>query len=246
MRYTTYTYRIGLILLSYLALMTASAQDERGLTRGGNKQFNKGQYSDAEASYRKALEKKNNFQEADFNLGDAVYQQKRYEEAVKQFTLTSKTMTDAGNRAAAYHNLGNSYVENKDYPKAIDAYQNALRLRPQDRDTKYNLAYANAMMKQQNQDKKNNKDNKNKQNQDKKDQPQDPKDQDKKDQDKPGQGDPKDNKDKPEPKRGNRQELSKEQAEKLLQALKAEEQKAQEKMQKKTAKPADTKILKDW
>src|SRR5258706_11305267 len=83
----------------------STAPDKRE-TRNGNKQFDKGVYTDAEASYKKALDKKNNMPEATFNLGDAVYQQKRYDEAAKQFQLSGQTNIDKSVKAKSYHNLG--------------------------------------------------------------------------------------------------------------------------------------------
>ncbi len=232
------------LLTTHYSLLT-TAQEERSLTREGNKQFEKQKYSDAEASYKKALEKKNNFPEAIFNLGDAMYKQGRYDDAAKQFQLAAKMLPDSILKARSFHNLGNCSMEKKEYEEAVKAYKQALKLNPADKDTKYNLAYANAKLrdKQQNkQDQKNQ--NQNQQNKD------DKKDQDKKDQDKKDQKEGKDKEGKGDQdqkqKKGNGKELSKEQAEKLLEALKAEEQKTQEKMQKKMAKPQDVKIEKDW
>jgi tetratricopeptide (TPR) repeat protein len=234
--------------------LSINAQEERGLTRDGNKLFNKQKYADAEAAYKKALEKKNNFPEAIFNLGDAMYKQERYDDAIAQYELAAKTLTDPKLKAQVYHNNGNCQLEKKEWEKAVDAYKQALKLNPNDKDTRYNLAYANEKLREKQKQDQQNKNNKNDK-KDNKDQKKDQKDQDKKDdkgndkkddkgqkdKDKEGQGD----KDK-QKKQGEQPKLSKEQAEKLLEALKAEEQKAQDKMQKKTAKPVDVKVEKDW
>ncbi len=243
------------VMLFALVALSASAQEERGLTRDGNKLFTKGKYADAEAAYKKALEKKNNFPEAVFNLGDAIYKQKRYDDAIAQFEQFAKTAKDPKQKAQAYHNLGNAQLDKEEYQKAVDAYKQALKLNPEDRDTRYNMAYANVKLRQQQQQNQQNKNNK----KDNKDQNKDKKDQDKKDQQNKGDKDKKDNKDqkdkdqqgkgdkdKPQPKPGQEPKLTKEQAEKLLEALKAEEQKAQDKMQKKAAKPVEVQIEKDW
>ena len=225
-------------LMSNVSIL--SAQEERGLAREGNKYFDKQKYADAEASYKKALEKKSNFSEAIFNLGDAMYKQGRYDDAAKQFELAAKLLTDTALKAKCFHNIGNCSMEKKEYEDAVKAYKQALKFNPADKDTKYNLAYANAKLK----DKQQNKPDQNKQNKDNK-QDQDKKDQQNKDkQNKDQRG--KDEKGDQKEKKGTGKELSKEQAEKLLQALKAEEQKTQEKMQKKMVKPQDVKLDKDW
>jgi Ca-activated chloride channel family protein len=227
--FVTLALRILLVSCLMSSVSCLSAQEERSLAREGNKYFDKQKYADAEASYKKAIEKKSNFPEAIFNLGDAMYKQGRYDDAAKQFEMAAKLLTDTALKARSYHNLGNCSMEKKEYEDAIKAYKQALRLNPSDRDTKYNLAYANAKLK----DKQQNKPDQKKQDQDKKDKQK--KDQQNKDE----KGDQKE-------KKGTGKELSKEQAEKLLEALKAEEQKTQEKMQKKTVKPQDAKLEKDW
>ncbi len=221
---------------------------EKAETRTGNKQFNKGDYADAEVSYKKALDKKNNMPEATFNLGDAVYQQKRYEEAAKQFQLSAQTNTDGTVKAKAFHNLGNTHLSQQKWEDAVKAYKQALKQNPNDKDTKYNLAYANAKLKEQQQsgggqDNKNNKEKK----EDKKDQQQnqDKKegDKDKKDQQ---QADNQKQKSEQDKQQGQQPKLSKEEAEKMLQALQNEEQKTNQKMQQKQVKAAAVKIEKDW
>jgi Ca-activated chloride channel family protein len=152
--------------------------------------------------------------------------------------MASKLLTDTGLKARSLHNLGNCSMEKKEYEDAVKAYKQALRLNPADKDTKYNLAYANAKLK----DKQQNKPDQNKQNKDNK-QDQDKKDQQNKDQQKKDQQGKDDKGDQKDKKGGG---MSKEQTEKLLQALKAEEQKTQEKMQKKMVKPQDVKLEKDW
>ncbi len=249
---TVIKFIVTCFTLGCLSLTTLWAQSENALTRSGNKDFKKGNYSDAEVNYRKALEKKNNMPEATFNLGDAVYQQKRFDEAAKQFQLSAQTSTDPIVKAKAYHNLGNTHMAEQKYEDAIKAYKQSLKANPKDTDTKYNLAYANSMLQQQqqqqnekdkNKDNKNNKDDKQQQNKPQDDKNKDQQQNDNKDQQ--AKGDEKD-KDQQQKQQDQQPKLSKEEAEKLLQALQNEEQKANQKMQKANAKPVDGKVEKDW
>jgi tetratricopeptide (TPR) repeat protein len=231
-------------LSAFAQLNSLSTSPDKKETRNGNKQFDKGIYTDAEASYKKALDKKNNMPEATFNLGDAVYEQKRYDEAAKQFQLSAQTNTDKNVKAKAFHNLGNTFLEQQKWEDAVKAYKEALKQNPKDADTKYNLAYANAMLiQQQNQDKQN------KDKKDKKDKKDDKKEQNKddknKDKDKDQQSKNQDKKDE-QKKQGQQPKLSKEEAEKMLQALQGEEQKTNQKMQQKQMKVVNVKIEKDW
>jgi Ca-activated chloride channel homolog len=229
------------------AQIVPSTQPERTDTRTGNKQFQKENYTDAEADYKKALDKKNNMPEATFNLGDAVYEQKRYDEAIKQFQLSAQNNPDTLVKAKAYHNIGNTYLAQRKWDDAIKSYKQALRFNPKDNDTKYNLAYANSMIvKEKNDQKKNDqkKDNKDKKD-DKKDQQQQRPDQPEQ---KPGdQNQGKGDQKNQQQKQGSAQaKLSKEDAEKLLQALQNEEQKTNQKVQQKQVRPVNAKIQKDW
>ena len=72
---------------SQLPFTTAPEKTE---TRNGNKQFDKGNYTDAEANYKKAFDKKNNMPEATFNLGDAVYEQKDMTKRQNNFSFQGK------------------------------------------------------------------------------------------------------------------------------------------------------------
>jgi tetratricopeptide (TPR) repeat protein len=227
---------------------TIFAQSEKTLTREGNSYFKKEKFEDAEVCYRKALEKKKNMPEALFNLGDAVYEQKRYEEAAKQFEMSASATADKKIKAKALHNLGNSYLSQRKFKEAANAFKAALKLNPKDEDTRYNLAYANAMLQQQqqNQQNQNNKEQQNQQDKNEQQQPQQNKKNDHNDQQNNNQNQQQaDNKD--ENKQQSQQpKLSKQDAEKLLQALQNEEQKANQKMQKANAVPVKIKVEKDW
>lgn len=227
---------------SSYAQIPFTSQPEKTETRKGNKEFNKGNYADAEADYKKALDRKNNMPEATFNLGDAVYQQKRYEEAVKQFQLSAQNNPDPKVKAKAYHNLGNAHLEQEKWQEAVKAYKSALKINPNDADTKYNLAYANEKLRQQQQG-GGGQNNKKDQQKDKQNQKQNEQKENNKDQQQ-DQQQAKDQQQKQQ--QGQQSKLSKEEAEQMLQALQNEEQKTNQKVQQKQMKVVPVKILKDW
>ena len=144
--------KIILILLMTLTFaMIMAAQSERSLVREGNQSYKKDKYSDAEVSYRKALEKNKESNQGVFNLGDALYKQERYGEAAEEYRKAAEKQTDPHEKASALHNLGNSFFKEKKYPESITAYKDALKLNPKDEDTKYNLEYAKLMIQLQQQ-----------------------------------------------------------------------------------------------
>ncbi len=255
------------ILANLLIINLVIAQSEKNLVREGNDLYENGNYSEAEIKYRKALEKDPQMKAPTFNLGDTYYQQKEWQKAADQFKITAETSDDKDIKYKAYHNLGNTYLEQKNYKEAIEAYKNSLKNNPKDVDTKYNLAYAQSMLKanppqqNQDQDKKDEDKKDDEQKEDNKDDSKKDKNKDKKDQDEKGDKDQdqqqKENQ-KPDEQKGDQkdqqpqqpqpreQRLSKEEAERLLEALKNEEKKLQEKMLLQQRKGQPTKTDKDW
>jgi len=131
------------ILLTSLAVQ---AQEERKFIRTGNSQFDEEKYLESEIEYRKALDKDKNSFEAQFNLGDALYKQEKYDEAIDQFNMLAGMEQSPENLAKVFHNLGNSYFVSQKYPESIEAYKNALRNNPSDDQSRYNLIAAQKML----------------------------------------------------------------------------------------------------
>jgi len=225
------------------------AQKERKLIREGNKLYDNGKFQEAEVSYLKGLEKNPSSFDAAFNCADALYKQKKYDEAAQKFSILASSNNDKIKRSKAYYNLGNSYFMGNKLDESIDAYKSALRLDPSDADAKYNLSAALRKKKQQQNDQnknKDNKDNKDKKDKDKKDQ--DKKDQDKKDQNKPNDDNKNqpnnnnsDKKEKPEPNR-----ISKDEAKRMLESIQNDEQQLIKLLKEKDAKENKTTIEKNW
>jgi len=134
-------------------VICAYAQNPDKLIRQGNSAYTDSSFAAAEESYRKALAADQNAFNAAFNLADAIYKQGNYEQASTLFQgLIAKTKSKT-EKAMAYHNLGNSLLQEGKLEESIEAYKNALRNNPTDKDTKHNLAYAQRMKQQQEQNK---------------------------------------------------------------------------------------------
>lgn len=156
----------------------------------GNRQYKLKNYKEAQKYYEKAIENGNTDYKTQFNLGDTYYQQGKYDDAAKKFEEITETAKTSKDKAKAFHNLGNSWLKKKEYQKSVDAYKNALKNNPADEDTRYNLAYAQKKLEEQN------KKNQQKKDQDKKDQDKKDKDDKEKDKDKDKKDDEKKDKDK--------------------------------------------------
>ena len=73
-----------------------------------------------------------------FDLANAAYADGRYEEAATLY----QSMIDEQPNATLYYNLGNAQFKQGELAQAILAYERAMRLQPNHKDAKYNLAFA--------------------------------------------------------------------------------------------------------
>lgn len=140
---------VYILALSMLSLF-GFAQKESDNVRVGNKLYKAEKYTEAEIEYRKGLLKNPKSFEANYNLGNALFKQKKYPEALEQFTKSIELKPSEKEKlAAAFHNTGNALFADKKIQESIDAYKKALKYKPADNDTRYNLAYAQEMLKKQ-------------------------------------------------------------------------------------------------
>ena len=117
-------------------------------------------YNEAEIQYRKSLEKDQDYFNASFNLADAVYKQERYKEASALFDALKDDAPTDEDLAKVYHNLGNSLVKEGKLDEAIAAYKSALRINPNDNETRHNLALSKQQKQQQEKEEKEEKEDK--------------------------------------------------------------------------------------
>ncbi len=228
------------------------AQSTRSLINDGVEKYEKKQYAEAEVDFRKAVENDDKSFEGYFNLGDALYKQKRYEKAAKVFKKSNEFVKDQKTQADVFYNLGNSLLKAKKYEESIAAYKNSLQLNPKDMDAKYNLSYALKMLKQQqNQNKQNQQQQKQQNNQDNKDKGDNKNDENKnKDQNEKNKQNEEDKPKKEDEQKQQREqkpqqsEISKEEAKRILDALKNNEAEIQKQIRKRKGKKRTTE--KDW
>lgn len=234
------------ILFAVFLLLAAGAsaqKEERDFIRKGNRLFNDSIFVDAEVNYRKALEVNPKSTVSMYNLGNTLSQQQKFEDAMEQYVSATSIEKDKSKLAQIYHNMGVIFQAGKDYAKAVDAYKMSLRNNPKDDETRYNLALAQKMLKdqqqeQQNQDQNQDKD-KDQQKQDQKqdqnkDQQKDQKKDEKKDQQQPPKPEKQDNK------------MSKENAEQLLNSVMQDEKDVQDKVKKQQQVLQGGRLEKDW
>ena len=151
----------GFLIAAFLliAFSGGAQKAERQNVRAGNKKYEKDNFTEAEIAYRKSIDVNPRSTEGIFNLGNALYKQEKYPEALEQYQLIAGQgerllREDSDNRVRVsnvFHNFGNIGMKNKDYQKSIEAYKQALRLNPLDEETRYNLALAQKLLQDQEQ-----------------------------------------------------------------------------------------------
>lgn len=230
---------ICLLLLTF----DFSAQSDAHKIYDGNNAYYGGKVPDAALHYNKALELNPNNKKANFNLGDALYKSAEmyrsgnlslpvganirpdsmakiiYGKAADNFAVVANSVSNKDTLHSAWHNIGNCYLQKKEFQEAVNAFKKSLKFNPKDEETRYNLAYA---LKNLPKDKKNGGGGAQP-----KQQPQQNKNDKKEQQGKPEQG-----------------KMSKEQAEQLLKALMDNERKLQEKRKQKAE--SNNSVDKDW
>ena len=229
-----------IFIISVVSGWSAQAQSAHKQLRNGDRYYDQGQYDAAEEAYRKAIEKKAEAQ-GSYNLGNSLYQQERLEEATAQYESATKS-ADPEVKSKAYFNLGNAHFGQQAYDKAVDSYKNALKYNPDDEEAKENLMAAKQMLQmmpppppQQGDgaEQEENQDQEQQQNQQQ-----------------PSEEDQSGNSASTDPEQQAQQpmepsdELSKEDAKKLLEVIDAEDKKVQEKMRKQDGQKKKPK--KDW
>lgn len=229
------------IIIAILSLFLAPssvlfAQKEASDVRRGNREYNKQNYTEAEVNYRRGLEKNKNGYEAHYNLGDALFKQDKYADAQAEFETAAKMLDkkeDKTRYAKAMHNIGNCQFAQQQYDKAVAAYQESLRANPADNDTRYNLVKSMLLLQQQQQQQQ-----QNRQNQDQKQDQQEQEQQQQQNQDQQEQ------EQQQQQQEQNDDQMGKETAEQILQALEQDEQDTQEKMQRQQGKKR--RVEKEW
>ena len=270
----------GLILF-LLVSISGSAQEEAAQLSLSNNYVFEGNslvdenFIEAEKKYRLGVSAKQNNAAGSYNLGNAYYKSELYDEAMLRHLEAVNNSGSKLEKHKAYHNIGNTLMQQKRCKEAVSAYKNALRNSPSDDESRYNLALAQECAKEQgdgdgegeDEDKDKNEDED--ENKDDKENSEENKDSEEKNKDKGGEdeekkeGDDKEDEDgKPKDDTGNQKDkdankdkgqpkpqpgkMSPQQVKNLLEAMNNEEKKVQEKMNDSKTKGVKIQTEKDW
>lgn len=207
-------------------------RDNRRMVRKGNALYLDSLFSDAETAYRKAVKRNPGDAVAHFNLGNALLRQRNPKDAASQYEAAIKLSRNPYYLAKAYHNLGVILQSQKQYGEAIANYENALRHNPKDNESRYNLALCKHLLKNNKQNKQQNNNDKNKQNKDQKKQDKQQNKQNKQQQQRD--------------KKQSDNRMSKDNAQRLLDAARQEEQRTQDKIRRGQKYASPKSLEENW
>ncbi|WP_353151741.1 VWA domain-containing protein [Flavobacterium sp.] len=207
--------QISLVFLLFFVTTTTFSQENKSVNF---------QQKEKRLRVIKAKEKTQK-QQAEYNLGNTIYKNKKYSEAITNYKNAAQIAKNNLQKHKAYHNLGNAYMQDKNYKLAVDSYKNALKANSKDEKTRYNLALAKKLLKKyppKSNPKKKKKDKENKQKKDK------------------------DNSNKKDKKTPKKPSANKQRMDNVLKAISNEEKKVQEKVNANKTKTNTTSTEKDW
>jgi Ca-activated chloride channel homolog len=141
--------KISIILILVFAFGSSSvwADLNRSKVKAGVKAFEDSQYDKSLQHFQDALLDDPENPLGHYNVAEALYKNKKYEEAIKSYEKSLNSQ-DIALREKAFYNLGNSYYQMNKYQEAIQNYIKALELDPNDQDAKHNLELVRAKLKE--------------------------------------------------------------------------------------------------
>ena len=226
--------------------MTVDAQNDRDYIRRGNRLMRdtvpehiQENAPKAQVEYQKAIEYDNTNAIAHYNLGNALLHQNKAEEAVKEYDTAVRFERDKKRKAKMYHNLGVVMQSAKQFDKAVAFYRESLRNDPTNDETRYNYALSLFQLKKQPPQGGQDNQNKDENSQEEKNE----KDQQQQEQQKQNQENEQAQEQQPQP---DPNQMSRENAEQLLNAAMQDEKDTQDKLQKALAKPQQKRLQKQW
>ncbi len=135
-----YLLHLSISVLAFHSFVQAQQVDD--IIREANDFYKQGEYDLAKKAYEDALAKDSSNVIAKFNLANTIYRLGKTEDAVKSFDELAFKGRDADSKAKSYYNKGVALTNQKKLEESIDAYKNALRQDPNDKEARENLQKA--------------------------------------------------------------------------------------------------------
>ena len=237
----------GLLILGAFVCLSAFRWDDApAKVREGNRLFEKKEYEEALNRYRDAQASRPNAAEIPFDMGNSLYRQKDYKEAAALHRRSLELASGGALAAKAHYNIGNSLYREGDLKGALEVYKKAIDLDPNDLDTKYNIEVIQRQLKEkQTPQSKQSQSQKEQQPQQKEEEKSSGSEQNKENQEQEKQSQKEKEAEQKSPSQAP-SEISKKDAERLLNALQGGEKSLSKVQQEKTRRAPEPPVEKDW
>jgi len=244
-----------LFILAFFQI-APGAGDDKG--RRGNAMYRSGEFMDAANLYRDALVDVQSDGPGGIhsgllnNLGASLFRQGDFEQAASAFSGAVRMASSGDDGVRAMYNAGNAVAMQDQFETALDYYTRALLADPTNQDAKFNYEYVKRRLEEQEEQDQNQEQEKSDDNQDQDQQDQDLQDQSENQEQQQDQQDQQNQQEQNQDQQRqdqqqqaqNPEELTREEAERLLQALENEEQQLLREIQKMDVRPR--RVEKDW
>lgn len=131
-------------------LSISKAESLASKNKEGNRLYSQGKYEEAEKTYLDAEVNSPGKPEILYNLGNSLVKQKKYSQGI-QALRQSISKGDQGIKESSWYNTGDALFSMGNYRDSAEAFIQALKLDPADKDAKHNLELALLKLKQQEQ-----------------------------------------------------------------------------------------------
>lgn len=248
--------RLALIVLALCLTGVDGARADEIIEKAqeGGKAYGRGDFETALNAYKQAAIDAPERADLQYNVGTTLLRLGQTEDAVRELERAAAKAVDAPLlQRDAHYNRGNTHMNAEDYSTAVDAFQQALDVDPEDDDALHNLELALRKLQeqqqqqqdqqQQEQDQEENEE----ENQEKQQQEQQQEDEDQQDEEQQEQNQEQedDQQQQPESEESNTPEIDPQQAAQILDAIAAEEQDLHQR-RARLAVPVSDEPEKDW
>lgn len=141
--------KIFLALVFYISILGWAWGDSLASKNSqANKLYKEGKVDEALSKWRDAQIDNPDNDKLHYNIGNGLHEQKKYEDAFNEYekSLDSK---NSELRSKAYYNIGNTHYRMGKLPEAIEDYKKCLEINPRDEDAKYNIEFIEKKLKEQ-------------------------------------------------------------------------------------------------
>ena len=139
---------VALVMLFYFSAIGWMWRDSIAKkNRDAVELYNENKMDEALSRWQDAQIESPDRKELYYNIGNVLHEQKKYEDAYKEYekALGSK---HADFQAKAYYNMGNTNYRMEKLTEAIEDYEKTLKIDPDDEDAKYNIEFVREKLKE--------------------------------------------------------------------------------------------------